>query len=228
MTAPLVVFDLDGTLIDTAPDLVSSLNHTIGTAGLEPVTYDDLTYLVGHGGQVMIQRAFALRGQELRQDDLPAMLKIFVDHYAKGMPGESRPYPGLISALDRLEAAGFRLAVCTNKLEGLARRLIDGLGLTSRFAAITGGDTFAVRKPEAAHLLETVRLAGGAPARTVMIGDSLNDVLVARNAGVPSIGVPFGYSDVAIAALEPDHVIGSFDELHADLVESLISRIAAA
>lgn len=228
MTAPLVVFDLDGTLIDTAPDLVSSLNHTIGTAGLEPVTYDDLTYLVGHGGQVMIQRAFALRGRELRQDDLPAMLKIFVDHYAKGMPGESRPYPGLISALDRLETAGFRLAVCTNKLEGLARRLIEGLGLTSRFAAITGGDTFSVRKPEATHLLETVRLAGGAPARTVMIGDSLNDVLVARNAGVPSIGVPFGYSDVAIAALEPDHVIGSFDELHADLVESLISRIAAA
>ncbi|HUH48354.1 MAG TPA: HAD family hydrolase, partial [Mycoplana sp.] len=179
MTAPLVVFDLDGTLIDTAPDLVSSLNHTIGTAGLQPVTYDDLTYLVGHGGQVMIQRAFALRGQELRQDDLPAMLKIFVDHYAQGMPGESRPYPGLVSALDRLEAAGFRLAVCTNKLEGLARRLIEGLGLTPRFAAITGGDTFAVRKPEAAHLLETVRLAGGAPARTVMIGDSLNDVLVA-------------------------------------------------
>ncbi|MDR6758517.1 phosphoglycolate phosphatase [Mycoplana sp. BE70] len=227
MTAPLVVFDLDGTLIDTAPDLVSSLNHTIGTAGLEPVTYDDLTYLVGHGGLVMIQRAFALRGQELRQDDLPAMLKIFVDHYAQGMPGESRPYPGLISALDRLETAGFRLAVCTNKLEGLARRLIEGLGLTSRFAAITGGDTFAVRKPEAAHLLETVRLAGGAPARTVMIGDSLNDVLVARNAGVPSIGVPFGYSDVAIASLEPDHVIGSFDELLPDLVESLMARMAA-
>lgn len=227
MTAPLVVFDLDGTLIDTAPDLVSSLNHTIGTAGLEPVTYDDLTYLVGHGGQVMIQRAFALRGQDLRQDDLPAMLKIFVDHYAQGMPGESRPYPGLISALDRLETAGFRLAVCTNKLEGLARRLIEGLGLTSRFAAITGGDTFAVRKPEAAHLLETVRLAGGAPARTVMIGDSLNDVLVARNAGVPSIGVPFGYSDVAIASLEPDHVIGSFDELLPDLVESLMARMAA-
>lgn len=227
MTAPLVVFDLDGTLIDTAPDLVSSLNHTIGTAGLEPVTYDDLTYLVGHGGQVMIQRAFALRGQELRQDDLPAMLKIFVDHYAQGMPGESRPYPGLISALDRLETAGFRLAVCTNKLEGLARRLIEGLGLTPRFAAITGGDTFAVRKPEAAHLLETVRLAGGTPARTVMIGDSLNDVLVARNAGVASIGVPFGYSDVAIASLEPDHVIGSFDELLPDLVESLIARVAA-
>lgn len=228
MTPPLVVFDLDGTLVDTAPDLVSSLNHTIGTAGLEPVTYADLTHLVGHGGQVMIERAFKLRGRELARGDLAGMLEIFVDHYAQGMPGESRPYHGLVDALDRLDAAGFRLAVCTNKMEGLARRLIDGLGLTARFAAITGGDTFPVRKPDAGHLLETVRLAGGDPTRAVMVGDSLNDVLVARNAGVPSIGVPFGYSDVAITALEPTHVIESFDELGPDLVHSLIARTAAA
>lgn len=228
MTAPLVVFDLDGTLIDTAPDLVSSLNHTIGTAGLDPVSYADLTYLVGHGGQVMIERAFALRGRELPRQDLAGMMGVFVEHYAQGMPGQSQPYPGLVPALDRLEQAGFRLAVCTNKLEGLARRLLNGLGLTSRFATITGGDTFAVRKPDATHLLETVRLAGGDPGRTVMIGDSLNDVLVARNAGVPSIGVPFGYSDVAIAALEPNHVIDSFDDLHPELVDRLIARAAAA
>jgi phosphoglycolate phosphatase len=228
VTAPLVVFDLDGTLVDTAPDLVSSLNHTIGTAGLEPVTYADLTYLVGHGGQVMIERAFKLRGRELAHGELAGMLEIFVEHYAEGMPGASLPFPGLLAALERLEAAGLRLAVCTNKMEGLARRLTDGLGLTSHFAAITGGDTFAVRKPDAGHLLETVRLAGGDPTRTVMIGDSLNDVLVARNAGIPSIGVPFGYSDVAIAALEPTHVIESFDELGPELVHSLIARMAAA
>lgn len=228
MTAPLVVFDLDGTLVDTAPDLVSSLNHTIGTAGLEPVSYSDLTYLVGHGGQVMIRRAFELRGGHLSDEDLPAMVQVFVDHYGQGMPGASAPYPGLVAALDRLQQAGFHLAVCTNKMEGLARRLLDGLGLTQRFAAVTGGDTFAVRKPDAAHLLETVRLAGGNAARTVMVGDSLNDVLVARNACVPSIGVPFGYSDVSIASLEPSHVIDSFDELHPELVESLIARAAAA
>ncbi len=228
MTAPLVVFDLDGTLIDTAPDLISSLNHTIATAGLAPVSYSDLTHLVGHGGQVMIRRAFELRGGRLADDELPGMLEVFVEHYGQGMPGASLPYPGLVAALDRLQAAGFRLAVCTNKMEGLARRLLDGLGLTKRFAAITGGDTFAVRKPDAAHLLETVRLAGGDPTRSVMIGDSLNDMLVARNAGVPSIGVPFGYSDVAIAALEPTHIIESFDELHPELVESLIARAAAA
>lgn len=228
MTAPLVVFDLDGTLVDTAPDLVTSLNHTIGTAGLEPVTYADLTHLVGHGGQVMIRRAFELRGGHLSQDELPAMLEIFVEHYGQGMPGASVPYPGLVAALDRLQSAGFRLAVCTNKMEGLARRLLEGLGLTQRFSAITGGDTFAVRKPDAAHLLETVRLAGGDPARSVMIGDSLNDILVARNAAIPSIGVPFGYSDVAIATLEPSHIIDTFDELHPELVENLIARAAAA
>ena len=224
MSASLLVFDLDGTLIDTAHDLVASLNHTIGLEGLAPVGYGDLTYLVGHGGQVMIKRAFSLRGREISEGELQRMLGVFVDHYADGMPGVSAPYPGLVEAMDRLSDAGYRLAVCTNKMEMLARRLVDGLGLTRRFAAITGGDTFAVRKPDAEHLLGTVRLAGADPGRTVMIGDSLNDMLVARNAGVPSIGVPFGYSDVPVADLEPTHVITHFDELTPDLVERLLAH----
>ncbi|QRM55689.1 HAD family hydrolase [Sinorhizobium sp. BG8] len=228
MSAPLVVFDLDGTLVDTAPDLVASLNHTIGLDGLEPVGYSDLTYLVGHGGQVMIERAFLLRGRKLSPEDLKRMLATFVEHYAAGMPGASVPYPGLTAAMDRLASAGYALAVCTNKMEMLAKRLIDGLGLRDRFAAITGGDTFTVRKPDAAHLLETVRLAGGNPERTVMVGDSLNDVLVARNAGVPSIGVPFGYSDVAIETLGPTQVITHFDQLTPALVEQLLAKTPAA
>ncbi|WP_421593625.1 HAD family hydrolase [Shinella sp. M27] len=224
MSASLVVFDLDGTLIDTAHDLVASLNHTIGLEGLDPVGYGDLTYLVGHGGQVMIKRAFSLRGRDITDGDLERMLDVFVEHYAAAMPGVSVPYPGLVEAMDRLSGSGYRLAVCTNKMEGLARRLIDGLGLTARFAAITGGDTFAVRKPDAEHLLGTVRLAEGDPKRTVMVGDSLNDILVARNAGVPSIGVPFGYSDVPVAELEPSHVVTHFDELTPDLIERLLAR----
>lgn len=224
MSTPLVVFDLDGTLIDTAHDLVASLNHTIGLEGLEPVGYGDLTHLVGHGGQVMIRRAFALRGREITDTELQRMLAVFVEHYADAMPGVSVPYPGLTGAMDRLAASGYRLAVCTNKMEGLARRLVDGLGLTARFSAITGGDTFAVRKPDAEHLLGTISRAEADPMRTVMIGDSLNDMLVARNAGVPSIGVPFGYSDVPVAELEPNHVIAHFDELTPDLVERLIAR----
>ena len=125
MSASLVVFDLDGTLIDTAHDLVASLNHTIGLEGLDPVGYGDLTYLVGHGGQVMIKRAFSLRGRDITDGELERMLGVFVQHYAEAMPGVSVPYPGLVEAMDRLADAGYRLAVCTNKMEGLARRLID-------------------------------------------------------------------------------------------------------
>lgn len=224
MASPLAVFDLDGTLIDTAPDLIESLNHTIGAAGLAPVTYDDLTHLVGHGAKAMIERSFALRGQRLEEEHYPAMLERFIAHYEAGMPGKGRPYPGVLDAMDRLSAAGVLLAVCTNKMEGLARTLIRANGLTEKFAAITGGDTFAVRKPDAAHLLGTVERAGGDPARTVMIGDSLNDILVARNAGVPSIAVPFGYSDRPITELRPSRIIGHYDELTQDLFEELLTR----
>jgi phosphoglycolate phosphatase len=222
LPAPLVIFDLDGTLIDTAPDLVASLNHTIAAHGLAPVGYDDLTHLVGHGARAMIERAFRLRGNPLDESEFPAMLERFIEHYLSGMPGESRPYPGLVESLDRLREAGMLMAVCTNKMEGLARPLIEGLGLTGYFAAITGGDTFAVRKPDPAHLIGTMHLAGGDLARTVMVGDSLNDLKVAYNAGVPSIGVPFGYSDVPIQTLAPTVIIGHFDELTPDLVLSLL------
>ena len=223
MTSPLVVFDLDGTLVDTAPDLVASLNYTIAAAGLAPVTYADLTHLVGHGAKAMIERAFAMRGHPLPDDEFPPMLQRFITYYSDTMPGDSKPYPGLFDALDRLAADGFKLAVCTNKLEGLAVTLIERLGMTARFAAITGGDTFVVRKPDAAHLLGTIERAGGDPQRTVMVGDSLNDFLVARNAGIPSIAVPFGYSDVPIASLQPTVIIDHFDQLTPALINGLIA-----
>lgn len=218
----LAVFDLDGTLIDTAPDLVDSLNYTIAARDLEPVTYADLTHLVGHGARAMIERAFNLRQSPLDDADLQPMLDRFIEHYRGGMPGKSAPYPGLVLALDRLREAGILLAVCTNKMESLARPLVESLGLADRFAAITGGDTFPVRKPDAEHLFGTIRLAGGAPGRTVMIGDSLNDIKVAANAGIPSIAVPFGYSEVAVETLEPTVVIQNFDELTPELMTRLV------
>ncbi|MBB4954079.1 phosphoglycolate phosphatase [Agrobacterium vitis] len=224
MSQPTIVFDLDGTLINTASDLVASLNHTIAAANLEAVGPDDLNHLVGHGARVMIERAFALRGHALSEDDLPPLMERFITHYKANMPGESQPYAGLINALDRLESAGFRLAVCTNKMEGLARPLLDGLGLTRYFAAITGGDTFDVRKPDAQHLLGTIEKAGGSPQRAIMVGDSRNDILVAHNANVPSIAVPFGYSDVDVATLNPTVIIDHFDELTVELVEKLLAQ----
>ena len=223
MKSPLVVFDLDGTLIDTAPDLITSLNHTIAALDLAPVGYEDLTHLVGQGAKAMIERACRLRGHPLAEEAVPPLLERFIAFYSDTMPGASQPYPGLLASMEALKGAGFRLAVCTNKMESLALTLLKKLDLTGHFDAITGGDTFAVRKPDAQHLIGTVERAGGALSRTVMVGDSINDILVARNAGVPSIAVPFGYSDVGVEALSPSHVIAHYDELTPALVEELLA-----
>ncbi|MDL2400618.1 HAD family hydrolase [Rhizobium mayense] len=223
MKSPLVVFDLDGTLLDTHADLVESLNHTIAALELAPVNYSDLTYLVGNGAQVMIERACKLRGYILKSEELPTLLQRFIAHYIETMPGLTQPYPGLLAALDALRAQGYKFAVCTNKMESLARILLERLGLTHYFEAITGGDTFTVRKPNAEHLIGTVERAGGDLRRTVMIGDSINDILVARNAGVPSIAVPFGYSDVSVDTLGPNRVITHYDELTPALVRDLLA-----
>ena len=216
MSSPIVVFDLDGTLVDTAPDLVASLNHAVTQAGIAPVGYADLTHLVGHGARAMIERTFALRQKPLAEDVLEWQLKEFVDFYHGSMPGDSLPYPGLIDALDRLSGAGFKLAVCTNKPEKLATRLLERLGLIERFAAISGGDTFEVRKPNAEHLLRTVTNAGGSAERSVMVGDSFtHDIAGAQSAGMhgvlvhrsdtpaPERGVPVVHSLLELAAILP-------------------------
>ncbi|MBB3656979.1 phosphoglycolate phosphatase [Rhizobium sp. BK650] len=223
----LVVFDLDGTLLDTHVDLVESLNYTIAALDLEPVTYDNLTHLVGQGARVMIERACNLQGHPLTSDEVPKLVERFVAHYNANMPGHTEPYPGLVAAMERLKASGYRLAVCTNKLESLATGLIGKLGLTHYFDAITGGDTFEYRKPDARHLTGTIERAGGHVSRSVMIGDSINDIAVAKNANVPSIAVPFGYSDVPVSSLDPDMIITHFDELTAELVEMLFRKSAA-
>lgn len=213
MTAPLLVLDLDGTLVDTAEDLIATLNVVLTAEGLRPMTRADAGSLLGAGARAMIERGFRLNGAPL---DTPKLDRLFADYlplYSERIAEESRPFPGCVAALDRFAAAGWKLAVCTNKLEGLSRRLLDELALTSRFAAICGGDTFPVRKPDAGHLLGTIALAGGDPGRTVMVGDSATDVNAAKNARVPVVGVTFGYTDAPVATYDPDAVIDHFDDL---------------
>jgi phosphoglycolate phosphatase len=222
--APTVVFDLDGTLVDTAPDLMAGLNHVLAIEGMEPVHYEDMTFLVGQGARAMIERGFKLRQRPLPEARLAELLEIFIGHYLDGMPGESLPYAGVVKSLDALKADGFRLAVCTNKLEKLALPLLEGLKLDRYFDVIAGGDTFPVRKPDARHILMTIERAGGDVNSSLMVGDSVNDIVAAQNAGIPSIAVPFGYSDVPVETLKPTRIIGHFDELTPALLRSLLHK----
>ncbi len=210
-----IVFDLDGTLVDTAPDLVSTLNFVLADEGLPPVAYDDARRMIGGGARRMIERALIAEGRNVAAAELDRMFGAFIAHYGAHIADRSRPFPYLEAVLERLATEGCRLAVCTNKLEWLAVKLLDALKLSRYFAAICGQDTFGVQKPDPQILRLTIRRAGGDVARAIMIGDSMTDVRTARAANVPVIAVAFGYSEVPVASLQADRLIGSFAELPA-------------
>jgi phosphoglycolate phosphatase len=224
MSPATIVFDLDGTLIDTAPDLVDTLNVVFGREGLPPVPYQTARNLIGGGARAMIARGLAIEGRENAAADIERMFADFIDHYTAHIADRSRPFPGLEAALDRLARDQHRFAVCTNKLERLSLKLLKSLGLADRFAAICGQDTFGVQKPDPAVLQRTIAAASGDPARAVMIGDSLTDIRTARAAGIPVIAVDFGYSEQPVADYDPDRVIGAFAELPAAVEGVLRTR----
>lgn len=224
LNTKLVIFDLDGTLLDTAPDLVKSLNHTIKAKNLPPIKYEDLNHLVGQGGKVMIQRAFKMYNHPLTDVELTPLYNDFIDHYLYTMPGKTTLFDGIIPALNRLKDHDISLAVCTNKTEALTFPLLEKTGLIEYFPTITCGDTFEWRKPDGRHITSTITLAGGTPENSVMIGDSINDIAAAKNAGIASIGVPFGYTDVPIEDLEPSFVINNYNELTPELITSLLAH----
>ncbi len=208
-----IAFDLDGTLVDTAPDLISTLNLILGQEGLPPVEYDAARRMIGGGARVMIERALAAEGRTCSQAELDRLFAAFIEHYAAHIADRSRPFPQLEAALERLAGEGHRLAVCTNKLEWLSVRLLDTLQLSRHFAAICGQDTFGVQKPDPQMLRLTIERAGGKPSRAIMVGDSGTDIRTSRAATVPVIAVDFGYSEVPVALLRPDCIIGSFADL---------------
>jgi phosphoglycolate phosphatase len=210
---PTLVLDLDGTLVDTAEDLVATLNAVLARDGLAPVALSDVSGLVGMGARAMIAAAHDFHGRAVAPERLDPLMRDFLDHYADHLADRSRPFPGAEAMLDRFAAGGWRLAVCTNKTTAPARQLLAALGLADRFAAIAGQDTFAFRKPDPRHLTGTIRLAGGDPARAVMVGDSSIDVDTARAAGIPVVAVTFGYSPVPVETLGATRVIGHLDAL---------------
>ena len=205
-----VVFDLDGTLADTSPDLTAALNHALGELGRPPVPAEDVRHMVGHGARALLSKGLAASGdvsEALVDEGFP----IFLAHYEAHIADHSRPFPGVEQALAGLEADGVALAICTNKLERLTHLFVAAMGWQGRFAAIVGGDTLPVRKPDPAPLLEAIARAGGGPA--AFVGDSITDTDTARAAGVACIALSFGFADRPAGELGADRVIDHWEEL---------------
>jgi phosphoglycolate phosphatase len=219
-----VVFDLDGTLVDTAPDLINALNYILAREGMPPVPLQSARTMIGAGARKLLERGLELDGRTVALEELDRLTRDFIAYYADHIADASRPFEGLESALEDLAGRGYRFAVCTNKLEWLSKLLLDRLGLSARFAAICGADTFGIAKPDPAILRQTVARAGGEMASTVMVGDAGPDIGVARRAGVPVIGVTFGYTEVPIVELKPDIVIGHMGELPAAVGTLMVAQ----
>lgn len=214
-----IVFDLDGTLVDTAPDLHGALAHVLADSGRRTVTLDDVRNIVGDGARAMLERGFAATGGPLEGTAFEAAFQLFLRHYGANVARLSRTFEGVEEVLAGLQEAGAALGVCTNKPQALTEALLEELALDAHFGAVVGGDALPVRKPDPAHLTATLeRLSrGGAPA--VMVGDSRNDVAAARGAGLPVVLVSFGYTSVPVADLGADIVIDHFRDLPAALAE---------
>lgn len=212
-----LVFDLDGTLVDTAPDLIAATNHALADVSLAPVAGEVLRPWISFGARRMLVEALVRSGETRSDADVDRLLARFLAYYEANIAATSRPFPDAVDVIGALKARGARLAVCTNKREALSVALLNALGLLGLFDAVAGRDTFSVYKPHPDHVLGAIRMAGGDPRRAVMIGDSHVDIDAAKAAGVPVIGCTFGYSETPVQTLGPDAVIGHFSALEAAL-----------
>jgi phosphoglycolate phosphatase len=195
IVARTLLLDLDGTLVDTVPDLMAALNRLMHAYDLPDFTRDQVATMVGDGVPTLVARAFAARN---RQPDAMAVAELTAD-YTANVAVESKLYPGVLAVLTGLARDGWRLAVCTNKPETAARALLQATGLLPLLCAVGGGDSFPVRKPDPAHLLATLAQAAGKRDAALMVGDHHNDILAARGAGIPSIFARWGYGSPAMA-----------------------------
>jgi phosphoglycolate phosphatase len=213
LAGAVIAFDLDGTLVDTAPDLVGTLNVLLQEEGLAPLPMDQARPLIGYGARRLIERGFAAAAAPLDSEKLAELFNRFLARYYAHIADQSRPFPGCVAALTEMKAAGAKLAVCTNKLTDLSTALLDALDMTRLFDAIVGPDAAPAAKPDPRHLEAAVRAAGGSMDRAIMVGDAATDAGAARAAGTPLILVSFGYTETPAKDLAPDILIDHFDEL---------------
>lgn len=212
MPLKALIFDLDGTLVDTAPDLLNATNHALSLAGRPAVTMMQLRSFVGHGAMALIENGIIATGPALDADALKPLHKSFLDYYRSNIAVDSRMYDGLGELLEKASKKGLRLGVCTNKLEAFSVKLLNQMNILRHFGAIVGGDTLKVMKPNPAPYLETAARLRTKPSDTLMFGDSETDIRTAQAAGVPVIAVSFGYTAKPVQTFNPTHVIDHFDE----------------
>jgi len=216
-----IVFDLDGTLVDTAPDLAAATNHALAAAGLEPMAVAELRPFIGYGSRVMLAAGLRHHHRSLSDRELDGLHERFFAFYADHVAVSSQPYAGVRELLESLHQAGARLAVCSNKYEYLSKALLGQLGLAPLFGSIAGRDTFPTCKPDPGHLTGTILRAGGRLERAVMVGDSEVDIATAKAAKVPSIAVSFGYTPRPVRDFAPDVVIDDYREFMGALTKVL-------
>ena len=210
-----IAFDLDGTLVETAPDLIGTLNRMLAARDIPVMPVEAAQHLVGHGALALLRHGFMEAGAAWDEAEAPALLEEFLGDYLANIAVLSRPYDGVVETLERLAGRGATLCVATNKRSDLSEALIAALGLERHFAVICGPDRVSARKPDGAHVREAVQLAGGDPGRAIMVGDGAPDVQAAKAAGVPSVVVSFGYTPIPPAELGGDVLIDHFDALEA-------------
>lgn len=210
-----IVFDLDGTLVDTAPDLAAATNHVLGSLGLERVNELEIRPFVGHGALAMIDAAIKSHGRTLSERELHDLFEVFIAYYMAHIAERSVPYPHVVKTLEDLRNAGATLAVCTNKIETQAKAVLSALMLDDYFSALTGRDSLGAYKPDPKHLTGTIARAGGRPEAAIMVGDSETDIRTAKAAKIPIVAVSFGYSIDPVASYGPDAIIDDYRNLPA-------------
>jgi phosphoglycolate phosphatase len=218
-----IAFDLDGTLVDSAPDLVNTLNLILTQEGVPVLAFEDARRFIGHGARRMLERGFAAQGLEPPPAEMDALWARFLDHYEAHSSDLTRPYPGVPQALAALKAAGARLAVCTNKLTYLSTPILEALDLAPYFDAVIGRDLAPAAKPDGRHLICAVEAAGGRIERAVMVGDASTDAGTARAAGTPLILMSFGYTEIPVEDLGADILLDHFD----DMVDACVRLLGA-
>lgn len=208
-----LLFDLDGTIIDSAPDVCASVNRALETMDRPPITLDDTKALVGFGARILVEKALEKTGAPGSEEDVDFLLAGFLDSYRQNPSEHSKVFPGARAALDRLVAAGVALGVCTNKPEVTCFPVLDAFDLKRYFPTVICGDTLEYRKPDPRHVFYTLEKMGAARENAAFIGDSEADILAANNAGLPSVLVTFGYCHVPFDSLGANAVIDHFDDL---------------